>query len=950
VRQWEQVSRDFARASLAADEVPPGDARLRAHEDVLRMALDDASFAEEFVARNDVVSAVLDTDDDTVALPHVSWLRTALTGGHPLDEEDVDAVLWKLEWALAVAEGSPEVPLERWRSAVDDLAAGVRVAGRGARPVHAARARIAHAVGDRAALQQALAAWRAEPPDQDAEACPACEVHEQAALTRMADPEDFLATLEPILTGVVTCDAEPAASLALVAELRARRGDVDAAATAFREAWHGVADDPTRVQEVAACLRALVRFGNTDRALDLLLPRLAWLPVLDDPVDRMWWAGTAGWVLEHAVRLGLAPQAVEGLPVERRAAELRVAGADEAAALDARAGSTTFADELSDALEADGVADGPTLPPTRLPPRPDPATSSPIDSPADVVGLADALAVAVNALDPRATHLVHAWRDQREEVVGRLHAPEQWAAAAFLDRHTAQDLEYADRRPVLTRALALAERAGDELGAARARCDLAVLDVSEAGQAHHSALAPEVTAARTAAEAAITALEQWAPPEEAAAAWRRFAHDAWSEDPAAVCLHAADLYDQAGLPVRRALCVLEAALVTIPDDHTAALRLVDEGEALAGDTLSLRALALDLRARIARVEGDLEQAVQLLEDEHGMRGLADDARVGPLFTCCDVLVDLGAWDRLEVRAADAVALTVRLHDPVGLAVAQRLLGLAWLESGRAGEAAELLEAALPVIGEHVPALTGPAGWALGNACVQLRRWGTARTAFSTAAAAFSGAGRLEEAGHAYLRAGHAAWDDDDTVSAAEHYDQAAATARVSGSPAVLVEALRGAAELRAAGGDVDGGLAALDAALREGELLASVAPPGPAADFDPEVLEPDVLRDGALLLAGAGRTDEAVERLARAEALVGGGHELVLRAEAGIVLADADRLDRAEPRLRRSIAELDAAGLSEDRDRAAGALATALERAGRTAEAARLRAESGEPLTDPTGR
>jgi tetratricopeptide (TPR) repeat protein len=937
VRQWELVSAEFARASLAADEVEAGPARVRAHEDVLRLALSHGSFAEEFVARNDVVSAVLDTDDETEALPHVAWLSSALGSAHELGAEDLDAVLWKLDWALEVAEGSPEVPLDRWRAAVDHLEVGYRAAGRCSRPVHAARARLDHAVGDRDARDEAIARWRAEPADESADACAACEVHDQALLQRDAGPRAVLAALEPVLTGEVACDAGPAPSFAVAAEAHARLGDVDRAADAFRRAWHGIADDPVRAREVAACLRTLVRIGNTDRALDLLLPRLAWLEVIDDPVDRMWWAGTTAWVLRQGQRSQLVGETVGAEDTAVLVAELQAAAADEAVTLDARAGSSTLADELADALDASGIATEPTLPPTRLPPGPSAAAAHPLVEPSDVVGLADAVAAAVNALDPRATPLVRAWRAQRGDAIGGLNAPEQWASAAFLDRHAAQDLPYPERRPLLESALALAERAGDDVGAARARCDLAVLDATEAGQQYHSPAAPEAVTARATAEAALTDLESWAPPEEAATAWRRFAHDAWAPDPRAVCLHAADLYERAGLPARRALCVLEAALATIPHDHAAASALIDEGEELAGNTLVLRALALDLRARIARAQGDLDGAVTLLEAEHGMRGLADEVRAGPLFTCCDVLVDLGDWERLEIRAADAMALSLRLHDPVALAVAQRLLGLAWLENGRAVEAAELLEAALPVIDEHVPALTGPAGWALGNACVAIERWAAAAAAFATAAAAFTATRRVEEAAHAHLRAGHAAWDDDDAESAAEQYTQAAASSRIAGLPLVLVEALRGAAELRARAGDVDSGVSDLDKALVEGERLASVAPFGAGADFDAEVLEPDILRQGAFILARAGRTDDAVERLTRAEQLVGGGHELVLRAEAGIVLAEAGRLAEAEPRLRQSLAELESAGREEDRVRVAHALADSYERAGRSAEAEQVR-------------
>ncbi len=948
MRQWEFVTREFARASLAADEAPEGADRLKAQDDVLRMAREHGSFAEEFVARNDVVSAVLDTDDPVVALPHVAWLRHSLTGAHELDPEDVDAVLWKLEWALDVAEGAPDIPLARWRSAVDDLEVGQRVAGRSARPVLSALARLAHATGDHAARDDAIRRWQAEPPDPSEEACTACEVQEQAMLLRLRGPQAVLDTLAPVLSGDLECPSGPAASFALAAEALARAGDVDRAAGAFRQAWHGVADDPTRAEEVAACLRALVRIGNTDRAVDLLLPRLVWLDELDDPVDRMWWAGTAAWVLERGAALGITPEEVGDRETGRRAAELRAVAADEAVALDARAGSSTLADELAEALDPEGVAEGPTLPPTRLPPGPGPAENDAVlTQPSDVVALADAVARAVLTLDPSATPLVRSWRAQRESVTPTLEAPDQWASAAFLDRHAAQDLPYAERRPYLEAAVALAERAGDEVGTVRARCDLLVLDAAEAGMTHHSAVAPEVGAARERAHAAIADLEVWAPPDEAATAWRRFAHDAWAPDPRAVCLHAAELYERAGLPARQSLCVLEAALVTIPHDHAAAERLIDEGEQLAGEVLPLRALALDLRARIARVDGDLEAAVGLLEAEQGIRGLADEVRAGPLFTCCDVLVDLGAWDRLETRAADAVALALRLRDPVALAVAQRLLGLAWLEAGRAGEAAELLEAALPVVDEHVPALTGPAGWALGNACVAIGRWGAAESAFATAATAFTAARRVEEAAHAHLRAGHAAWDGDSPETAGEHYALAAEAARVAGSPLVLVEARRGAAELRAAAGEVDGALTDLDGSLAEGQRLASVAP---GVEFDAEVLEPDVLRAGAVILARAGRTDEAVERLGRAEELVGGGHELVLRAEAAIVLAEADRLAEAEPRLLRAIADLDAAGRAEDRVRVAGALAGALERAGRADEAAEVWARSGGALTGSTDR
>ena len=107
----------------------------------------------------------------------------------------------------------------------------------------------------------------------------------------------------------------------------------------------------------------------------------------------------------------------------------------------------------------------------------------------------------------------------------------------------------------------------------------------------------------------------------------------------------------------------------------------------------------------------------------------------------------------------------------------------------------------------------------------------------------------------------------------------------------------------------------------------------PEDEFDGEVLEPHVLRQGAHLLAKHGEVDAAVARCAAAQALVGAEFEVLLRAEGATVLAEADRLDEAEAELRESIAALHALGMVDERANAAGALARALDRDGRGEEA-----------------
>jgi tetratricopeptide (TPR) repeat protein len=925
--QWDQVSEEFARVSVAADEAPQGWERVRAHEGALRLAQSDGSFAEEFVARTDLTQALYWTPKDPRTLVHFAWLRQALDPARGLDQDDRDAVLWRLKWAVDLIEDLPEVGLDALVAAIDDVEQVFRGDGYHLRPVHAARARLAQAVGDDASVEHELAAWLAEPRDSRSD-CQACELREQARLVLASDPARALELVTPVVAGELTCGDEPRACLSIDAELRLDRGDVDGAVTSFRRAWHLAQDDPGASDSVAACLRVLVRLGNTDRAVDLLLPRLAWLDELHTPRQRMWFAATAAFVLDRATAAGLAPDDVDGRPVGEVTGELHRTATGIAEAFDARYGSTVTSTTLAAAHDAARVPNEPTLPPTRLP-----ATAAGAGAPDEAVPpstdllerarvVHDGLRSAGADLEPQ----TRAWLRDRDRILP-VETPEQWAAASLLDRTSAPDAGGPEQhRALLDAALAAAHRAGDGVAVTRTEGELALLDA--AGATHPEA----AEAARARARDCAQRLEAAGSDAEAGGLWRRIAWFGGADDPAPHLVRAAAAYERAGLDERRLLCAIEGAMATAMHDPARAAGILQSLEPEVAGTPLLASMALDGRARIARSTGDLDEAVALLQRARAVRGAPRRARLAELAELCDVRVDQEAWAELEAPAADLVAAATEARDPVLLAFGQRFLGLAYVETGRPVEAAELLEAALPVLREHEPALVGPVGWALGNALLSLGQWPGARTAFATASAAFEADGRVLEAGHAQWRAGNAAWDAGDAVAAASHFDDAVDKARDSGTVGLYVEALRSRAALRADTGDLHAGLAELDGAIAAGERLAVETGTG-EDEFDGEVLEPHVLRQGAHLLARHGEVDAAVERLARAEALVGHEFELVLRAEAAVMLADDDRLDVAEPRLRASIAELHAAGIVPTRVDAAGALARALDRAGRGDEA-----------------
>jgi tetratricopeptide (TPR) repeat protein len=925
--QWDQVSEEFARVSVAADEAPQGWERVRAHEGALRLAQSHGSFAEEFVARTDLTQALYWTPKDPRTLVHFAWLRQALDPARGLDQDDRDAVLWRLKWAVDLIEDLPEVGLDALVAAIDDVEQVFRGDGYHLRPVHAARARLAQAVGDDASVEHELAAWLAEPRDSRSD-CQACELREQARLVLASDPARALELVTPVVAGELTCGDEPRACLSIDAELRLDRGDVDGAVTSFRRAWHLAQDDPGASDSVAACLRVLVRLGNTDRAVDLLLPRLAWLDELHTPRQRMWFAATAAFVLDRATAAGLAPHDVGGRPTEEVAADLQRLATDIAEAFDARYGSTVTSTTLAAAHDTSRVSSEPTLPPTHLPapaPGTDPVSEA-VPPSTDLLERArvvrDGLRTAGADLEPQ----TRAWLRDREGILP-VETAEQWAAVALLDRTSAQDAGGPEEhRALLDAALAAAHHSGDGVAVTRTEGEIALV---EAAAATH----PEAAeAARQRARDYSERLEADGADADAGGLWRRIAWFGGADDPATHLVRAAAAYERAGLDERRLLCAIEQAMATAQHDPVRATGMLESLEADVAGTPLLASMALDGRARLARSTGDLDAAAGLLDRARAVRGVPRRARLAELAELCDVRVDQEAWAELEGPAADLVAAATEDRDPVLLAFGQRFLGLAYVETGRPVEAAELLEAALPVLREHEPALVGPVGWALGNALLSLGQWAGARTAFAAASASFEAAGRVMEAGHAQWRAGNAAWDAGDIAASASHFDDAVDKALEARTVGLYVEALRSQAALRADTTDLPGGLAELDAAIAAGERLAAETGTG-EDEFDGEVLEPHVLRQGAHLLARHGEVDAAVERLARAEALVGHEFELVLRAEAAVMLADDDRLDVAEPRLRASIAELHAAGIVPTRVDVAGALARALDRAGRGDEA-----------------
>lgn len=931
MQQWEKCSPSFQEQSLACDRMPPGTDKVAAQEELLRTAQESGSFAEEFVARVDLVAALYHVPNDPRNFHHFGWLRGSLAPENSLAHEDRHMVLWRLKWAMDQIVGMPQVPLATARATIDDFEALLRAEGLALRPVHGARARLARDCGQPDTVGAELTHWQAAARDRMSD-CEACEARAIASLIRPSDPARAVDLLRPAVDGELTCSDEPSRSLAARSRALLDVGRTEEAIDHIRRGWHLAKDDLNQAAVVARLLHGFIRVGSVDRATDLLVERAAWVDQLPDADDRLAFYPVAALVLRTATDRGLAPESILGVTATVLADRLEREARDLATALDARNGSTVAMESVESVLGTP-VAQETLLPPTRIveaeQPRAAAATTIPPTDSITARGarMREYLATVSDDVESE----VQAWLRDREQLLAEV-ADSEWADVAVLERVSARDTgpEYAAR---LACARSAAQRAGDDVAILRIDAESAVAQASD--NRDPAAPPPGFTevgaAARARAIEIAAALEARGALAEAGGVWRLLAWFAPGADRSQDSARAADLLERAGLADRTTLVRLERVMALVQSDPQAARSALEVVEPSVGQHPLLSLMAMDARAQIAHREGDLDSAVTIIRQVLD-RDLPGRTRTGMRVRLADLLVDASRWEELLPVAREVVDDGVSQGSGHLLAIGQRLLGLAYVETGRFVEGAELLEAALPVVSEKQPDLVGPTAWALGNALSGMAEWAGARSAFASASAGFEAHGRLHEASHAQMRAGDAAWDAGDREAAAAHFDDAVSKARDTSTIDVLVQSSRSRAALRVQGGEVEAGLADLDRVVADAGALIVSTGQNPE-DFDFSGVRPGILRQGAHLLAEAGRIDAAVTRIRQAEESVEGLYAVVLRSERGAFLADADRLGECESLLREVLPELAAGDLSRERVNAAGALARALDRAGRSAEA-----------------
>ena len=884
-----QVDPEVRERIRAAEALPDGREKVRFLEDTLHLAQSLGGVGNELEARLALTAAMYYVPFEDSKMTQYAWLRRALDEhDDELDANDRWQILWFMKWAMTALLWVPNVPLDVVLETTADVEGVFHNHGFGLRPIYAHRADIAKECGDRDEMHVWLGRWLATPRDAMSD-CHACECRGQATLVMDEDPGRALELMAPVLREELTCGHEPALCISLEAVAAFEVGDMDRAAAAFRRGWHLVEKDPLFMSAVSRQVITLVRRGRVHRALDEVRSHMRWMDEAQGADDRMRFAAAAALTLRVAHERGVAPEQIAGRPTVDVAAEFAALAADVAATIDARNASAVQRAWVADVLDTSRI-----IPDASGAPQPTNSVES-------VIGSARRALQAWADLDVRALDLALSGFDRAVESDD----PEELLASAWL-MWLASRRETDDPASAADRALTAAARAQDAALTLAGQFEC-VLAAGNADRQTLEALAGELARA---------------DPLLGAAAWHSVVDRVEDDDAAvAACGRAADLFQLAGRPVRAAFMVVESARRC--GDERFAATLMAARAAFPADHHGL-AFCDVLDAMSAFNNGDDAVGEALLVSAIA-RALPGTYRLQARHMLCDVYVQQGAFEQLRVAATDALHEVHETDAVSSRAIVKRHLGIALAETGRPVEGAECLEDALAEAERSAPQLVGPCAWALGRTLATLADWGASRRAYARAARAFEADGLTGAVAHAQLQAGNAAWSNSDGDAADAHFAAAMANVDALDDVDQVVELRRACAARRMERGEIDAGLADLDAALDGLDHLADI-------DDLRDDYGPAIASQGAALLADAGLPERAAARLDGLAARFDAINESAVAVMRAGFLAAAGRLDEAT-----ALVEAHAPLLGEEyshiRGDAVARVATALDEAGRGDEA-----------------
>ncbi|MFD6966675.1 tetratricopeptide repeat protein [Streptomyces sp. NPDC059949] len=347
------LTREEIVRGLAENREAPNGAARNAHAEALAGAAeangDRALFRE---ALDNLINAYLySSESSKMLVPFARLLQEYDKDPGAFSEWDAHSLFWQFKWVATAISDSPGIPLESAAGWLDEMERRYRIAGYSERPVREAELWFAHAIGEDERAERAFRRWLAAERD-DMSDCRACELNGQGQYVALqGDDAEALELWRPVLSGEMTCAEEPHRVLATSLLPLLRLGRADEARSNHLRGYRMARGNESLLPSIGKHIEFCALTGNASRGLEILAEHAAQVAPLANLDDRLAFHGGILVLLRRLKELGHGPLPAvpyEGTPrtVSELYEVLYSGSLDIARQFDARNGTTRVSERF----------------------------------------------------------------------------------------------------------------------------------------------------------------------------------------------------------------------------------------------------------------------------------------------------------------------------------------------------------------------------------------------------------------------------------------------------------------------------------------------------------------------------------------------------------------------------------------------------------------------------
>ncbi|MEU5938986.1 hypothetical protein ABZ807_07305 [Micromonospora sp. NPDC047548] len=350
---------DLWRVLHEAHNMPYGAGQTAALEQLIRRADagDDRHLA--FAARMQATTSYVYGGEPAKSFVTFSWCLAEFDRDpQPHHQRFAHQLRWHFKYMISAMLKFPELPLDRTYAVLDDMERRYRDTGHSLQAVHKHRYLVASHLGGHDEAAEWYRRWMTTPRDalSDCAGCdPTTQVHH---LCEVGRHDEAVALAEPVLAGRLSCTEQPQAILTALLPAYLGTGRGEAARAAHREAYRRLRSNLSDLWEIADHVEFCTMTGNDARALELVERHLDWLDRAPTPAAAMHFAAAAAAALGQVPgeltvhRRAFGDRPAGEVPVGPLAAELTDTATALAARFDARNGTAYQSEVVARRLAA----------------------------------------------------------------------------------------------------------------------------------------------------------------------------------------------------------------------------------------------------------------------------------------------------------------------------------------------------------------------------------------------------------------------------------------------------------------------------------------------------------------------------------------------------------------------------------------------------------------------